>query len=258
MKKVKFFICLTGGLWLISLSLAGQTHIFLDDHFMASSVEMASKRKGIGAIGKYEFGPYRIISGKGGLTSTKSKTGLISNDTRTESKSKSSFVFTGEGMDTITANILVTSVVQIDEQLGFAFRVLTNWSIQEVTENQEVYMATYSFSSDTGVWNMVLTYPATNEAEGETVINMNSPFQGILANSQTTIDIVPEYRWENGRLATIFNPVEGYIFSLQGETVAAVQVFPYNKMFVWIKKDLPDDFKFILAAGAATIMVRKH
>lgn len=258
MKKSTGFVLLIGCLLGINFPLSGQTYIYLDKDFLAASKPMTAKRKGISSIGKYEFGTYKIISGKAGWTTTKGRTGFFSGDTRSESKTVSSFLFTGNDMDTITANIVYTSETQIDEQYGFVFRTLTNWSNQRVASNHEAYLVNYISSQDTSQWNMILSYPVAGEIVGEISQEMISSFRGTLTNSEITIDIVPELRWENGKYGTLFKPVEGYVFNLEGETVAAVQVFPSNKMFAWISQNTPENLKFILAAGLATMMVRSE
>lgn len=242
---------------MLSHYLAAQTYVYLEESFKETSTQMSVRRKGLSTIGKYEFGPYKIISGKAGWTTEKSKTGFISGDTRIESNSKSSFLFTGPQLDTITVNIAFSSITQINENYGFVFRMLTKWSLQEITEN-EVYMATISSSADTGIWSLVIAYPVEDEIafNADITEDMISKFKGEIANPQTTIDIIPEYRWENGKPATVLKPVEGYKFVLMGETVAAVQTYPINKRFVWLRNDLSENLKFMLAAGATTFLVR--
>jgi hypothetical protein len=165
-------------------------------------------------------------------------------------------LFTGKDRDTITANITFTSVSQIDEKYGFIFRELTGWSQLELIQNYEVYAVNFSFSSDSNKWNLVLAYPLEGEIQGEIQQEMISSFKGVLSNSQFTIDILPEFRWENGKYGTLLKPVEGYIFSMKGKDIAAVQVFPTNKMKAWIHSELPEEIEFIVAAGIAAMMVK--
>lgn len=242
---------------MLSHCAVAQSNIYLEGPFEEASTKMQVRRKGLSTIGKYEFGPYKIISGKAGWTTEKSKTGFISGDTRIESSSKSSFLFTGPQSDTITANIAFSSITQINENYGFVFRILTKWSLQEITEN-EVYMATFSSLMDTVIWTLVIAYPVEDEIvfNADITEDMISKFKGEIANPQSTIDIIPEYRWENGKPATVLKPVEGYKFVLMGETVAAVQTYPINKRFVWLRNDLSENLKFILAAAATTLLVR--
>lgn len=47
-------------------SVYGQKIMRLDNELKANSKPMEDKRKGISSVGKYQFGPYRIVSGKAG------------------------------------------------------------------------------------------------------------------------------------------------------------------------------------------------
>jgi len=230
--------------------------MYLDDQFISASQPIPAKRKGIGAVGKYEFGPYKIISGKEGWTTTKQKSEFLSGDTKIQSKTKQSFVFTGFEADTVYANVTVSSVTQIEEHYGFLFRTLTNWSNQEITESSETYIAGFDTPYDTSAWNLILVYPVMGEIAGQIQPDQLELFHGILTNGQIQIAIRPEFRWDNGKPSTLLKPVEGYKFILDEETIAAVQVMPVNKMTVWIRSDLQNDLKLILAAGSAAMMVR--
>ncbi|WP_157638168.1 hypothetical protein [Flexithrix dorotheae] len=257
MEKIKYLPQLIGCFCIFCLPMFGQNYIYLEETFKEASELLAVQRKGIGTIGKYEFGPYKIISGKAGWTTEKSKNWFISGDAQIQSETKSSFIFTTTNRDTAIVNIAVSSVSDVKESYGFFWRALTNWSYLEQTE-REVLLATYSFNSDTSKWNLVLAYPIANEVvyNKEITEDMISKFRGLISNSQMSIDILPVFRWDSGKPATVLKPVEGYTFVFHGETMAAVQVYPVNKMHVWLKKDLPEGLKFTLAAGAATMMVR--
>lgn len=242
----------------MSLCLPAQTYMYLDEAFKSTTKPMPVKRKGIGTVGKYEFGTYRIISGKAGWTTTRGSANFFSGESQFESSSKSTFTITDQQTDTITVNITFTAMTRIEDNHSFLFRTLTGWVSPEVKENYEVYLASYSSSSDTTPWKMMLSYPVGDEIQGSIKSNDLASFHGIFSNEQTTFEIVPEFRWENGKQATLFKPVEGYSFRLHNQTVAAVQVLPFQKMFVWIKQDLPDQLRFSLAAGLATMMVRSE
>ena len=251
-------LCITALLQFAGLKTAGQPYMYLDESLKVAAKPMPAKRKGMGAVGKYEFGPYRILSGKAAWTTTKEKSGFVSGDTQIESKTKKSFVFRGPGNDTVTANISISSFMQLREQYGFIFRTLTGWSDQVVTESQESFYASFRFSSDTGVWNLLLVYPVGEELEWPIRSDMMDLFKGVFSNNQTDIDIEPVFLWENGEPATMFKPVEGYRFLLNGMTVAAVQVLPAQKITAWIRPDLPDHLRLALAAGVAALMVRSN
>ena len=234
-----------------------QKFMYLEESFKKSSQTMSAKRKGFSSLGKYEFGPYKIISGKQGWTLTESKTNFWSGDSKSESLTKSSFVFTGLASDTITANVTHTSVLEIDEQNSFVVRTLTNWYDLETTQS-EVFIADFSSAKDTTKWSLVLAYPVEDEIITEITAEMISRFKGKIVSSNMSIDIVPEFRWENGKSASMFKPLEAYTFQLDGVTIAAVQAFPFHKLFVWIKNDLTDEMKNVLAVSSATMMVRSE
>lgn len=256
MKTLLFSLGFSGIFLLMELPSSGQTHIYLDDQFISSSQAMPAKRKGLSAVGKYEFGPYKIISGKEGWTTTKQKSEFFSGDTKIQSNTKLSFVFTGSETDTVYANVTVSSVTQIEEHYSFVFRTLTNWSEQEITESSETFIASFDTPYDTAEWNLILVYPVLDEIVGEITDEQLALFHGMLTNGQIQIAIKPEFRWDNGKPFTMLKPVEGYKFVLDEVTIAAVQVLPLNKKTVWIRNDLQNDLKLILAAGTAALLVR--
>src|SRR5215470_4877475 len=88
-------------------SASSQNHMMkLEDSLKVNSEFMEAKRKSIGGAGKYEFGPYKIISSKKGATITKEKSKFFSKISEEESKQVSSFVFTGHETDTVEANLV--------------------------------------------------------------------------------------------------------------------------------------------------------
>ncbi len=244
-------------LFVIINSLNGQKFILLDEKLKLGSTPMEARRKGISAIGKYEFGPYKIISGKEGWTTTREKTKLFSRDTNIQSKSRKSFVFTGNDTDTVYANISVSSDARVTEQNGWLFRELTGWSEQIVTESTETFIAGLENSLDTSVWNLLLVYQMAEDIDEPVSMGDLESIHGVLTNGQSTFDIRPVFQWDNGSPSTRLKPVEGYQFVMSNETLAAVQVLPANKMYVWIRGDLEDNLRLILAAGAAVLLVRR-
>lgn len=254
-KHLHYFVFLLF-LFIVNVSLDGQNFIMLDKDLKAGSEPFSAKRRGISAVGKYEFGPYRIISGKEGWTTTREKGGVFKRETNFISKTRKSFVFTGNETDTVYANISISSDVRITELYGWLFRDLTGWSEQIVTESTEIFVAGLENSLDTVVWNLVLVYPVAVEIDGSVSNEHPEYFHGVLTDGQSNIYIKPVFQWENGSYSTLLKPVEGYQFERENEALAAVQVFPANKMYVWIRSDLEDNIRLILAAGAAVFMVR--
>ncbi len=140
---------------------SGQKSMYLEDSFRNSSTEMPAKRKGIGAVGKFEFGPFKILAGKQGWTKTEGKSN-IRGDSESQSVTKSSFKFQGINQELVVVQILYTSTVQVTESNSLVFQMLTNWSDTEI-EHQEFYVAEYDFSGDTTKWSLALSYPIIHD-----------------------------------------------------------------------------------------------
>jgi len=250
------FTSLFGFLLIICvLQVSGQKFMKLDTGLKENSTPMAAKRKGISTVGKYEFGPYRIVSGKGGVTNIRTKTGLISNDTEIRSENRYSFVFVGNGKDTVIANISENSNIEIDDRNNFIFRKIFNWSDSEIIEAMESFVTNFSPLHSDAKWDLVLVYPIPVEVDGYYQTDQKTKFHGILSDGSTEIEIRHVDEWEDGK-TTIFNPTEGFEFFINSRSIAAVQVFPINKMFVWIHQDMNEDMKLVLATAAAALMVK--
>lgn len=66
MKTQKAIIAILGITLITFPVLNGQKIMKLSNELKSSSQPAEVKRKGMSTVGKYEFGPYRIVSGKGG------------------------------------------------------------------------------------------------------------------------------------------------------------------------------------------------
>lgn len=239
-----------------SIGAPAQTYMQLDEALRSASSPLKARPKGISTVAKYRFGPYQITKGRESWTTTRTTTGLFSGDTQLESRTRISFVFTGPpGPDTLTANITLTQATEIEEQHGFFFRTLTGWSNPQLSQSYELYLAEFTTTSPEP-WYLMLAYPLGGEITGEVSEEMISRFRGVLSNQRTSIEIVPELRWDNGRVSSLFRPLEGYVFRRNGEALAAVQTSPPHKTFVWIKESLSPDLRFVLAGAAASLLVR--
>ena len=97
-----------------TLSSTAQKLIRIDENLKLNSEQMRAKRKGISSVGKYEFGSYKVISGKGGWEKSSSKSPLFSDDSSSKYSTRKSFVFVGEEADTSIANITVAENVEVD------------------------------------------------------------------------------------------------------------------------------------------------
>jgi len=255
MKTSIRFVLLIFGLQLTFVqSSSAQKLIRIDESLKLNSQQMKAKRKGISSVGKYEFGTYKVISGKGGWETTTQKSPLFSDNSSIKYSTSKSFVFVSEEVDTSSVNISVAENVAIDGGSWF-IRTFTPWSDAEVKNGEGIYECTFSFSSDTVLWNLLAIYPVAAEVDGFYQMDDHTFFRGILTDNNTLIEIAEINVNEQGD-NSFFNPVLGYEFWLGSRSLAAVQVLPANRWYVWIRDDLDSDLKFLLASAATAMLVR--
>ncbi len=237
-------------------SSSAQKFVRIDDSLKKNSQKMQAKRKGISSVGKYEFGPYKVISGKGGWEKTTQKSPLFSDNSSIKSSTKKSFVFVSDEADTSIVNISVAENVAIDGGSWF-IRTFTPWSDAEVKNGEGIFECTFSFSSDTVHWNLLAIYPVAAEVDGIYQTDDHTFFRGILTDNNTLIEITEINENEQGK-NSFLNPVLGYEFWLDSKSLAAVQVLPANRWYVWIRDDLDSDLKFLLGSAATAMLVRMY
>lgn len=251
MVKILLLLLVTSGIFAPSAS--AQTYIRIDEGLKLNSQVMRAKRKGISAIGKYEFGGYKVVSGKAGWTKSSQKSPLFSDNSSRKSSSNSSFVMVRDGADTVVANLRVAENVEIDGG-SWLIRVLTNWNDAEVKHGEGVFETSFFFSSDSLSWNMVAIYPLMVEVDGMYQMDEHSYFRGVLSDEQNLIEISEITEREDGK-NSLLNPFLGYEFREGSKSLAAVQVLPGNKWYVWIRENLDPQLKFVLASAAAAMLV---
>ena len=167
-------------------SSSAQKLIRIDESLKLNSQQMRAKRKGISSVGKYEFGIYKVISGKGGWETTSQKSPLFSDNSTIKSSTSKSFVFVSTEADTSIANISVAENVAIDGG-SWIIRTFTPWSDAEVKNGEGVFECT--FSSDTVLWNLLAIYPVSAEVDGIYQTDDHTFFRGILTDNNTLIEI---------------------------------------------------------------------
>jgi len=240
----------------IAQSSSAQKLVRIDENLKLNSQQMRAKRKGLSSVGKYEFGNYKVISGKGGWERTTRKSPLFSDNSSIKSSTSKSFVFVSTEADTSIANISVAENVDIDGG-SWIIRTFTPWSDAEVKNGEGIYECTFSFTSDTTLWNLLAIYPVAAEVDGIYQTDDHTVFRGILTDNSTIIEIAEININEQGD-NSFLNPVLGYEFWLGSESLAAVQVLPANRWYVWIRNDLDSDLKFLLASALTAMLVRMY
>jgi hypothetical protein len=223
-----------------SLAIYGQKIMKLDNELKANSTTMEAKLKGISILPKYEFGPYRIVSGKAEWGIGTSTTDRFSSETYTESKSKSSFLFTVNAKDTILVNTMTNANYSKSEREGFLVNVTT------LTGSLDNYTALISPYNDTVLWKMILVTTTEAKQGGDNA-------EGLLTNGVTNIQIRGIKQWEDGK-NTPYMMICGYGFFLENKEIAAVQS-KTNRIFVWLHQNLDEQMQSVLAAASASLMV---
>ena len=234
-------------------SSSAQKLIRIDESLKLNSQQMRAKRKGISSVGKYEFGIYTVISGKGGWETTSQKSPLFSDNSTIKSSTNKSFIFVSTEADTSIANISVAENVTIDGGSWF-IRTFTPWSDAEVKNGEGIFESSFTFSSDTVLWNLLAIYPVSAEVDGIFQTDDHTFFRGILTDNNTLIEITEINEDEQGKNSKL-NPVLGYEFWLDSKSLAAVQLMPANRWYVWIRDDLDSDLKFLLASASTAMLV---
>ena len=235
--------------------ISAQKMIKIDEQLKENSQSFTVKRKGIRAIGRYKFGPFKIISGKQGWVKVPSKSPFFGDHTSIKSSSKHSFVFVNKIGDTCIANIRITENIETDDGNWFS-RTFLNWSDSEVKKGEGVFETDFSFSRDTVPWRLTVIYPVYAEAQnGDIKRDTITKFRGALTSTNTIIEIKKVTIREDGKKRSWLNPILGYELWQGPKSLAAVQVMPVNRMHVWIRDDLDSSLKFILASSLSALLV---
>ncbi len=249
-----------------------QNTLQLDSTLIANSTPIKIKRKGISAIGKYEFDDYKLISGKTGWTTSKSSTSFKS-DSKMGSKSKQSFVFVNRVNDSVVVNsavnteaeILVDSiiniwvgdVVAIEAKNNFFNRTFFNWSGRTLSKGSERFVANLLFLKDNTSWDLSMLSPFMVEVDGGYQMDTSTEFKAILSDGTTEIEIIKTHHIEGAKISLIRGPSEGYEFYLNNKAIAAIQYAPRDQLFIWFHNDLNENIKFVLASVSTALLVKE-
>jgi hypothetical protein len=221
-------------------SISAQRTMKMDADLKNNSTPMPASRKGISAVGKYEFGQYRIISGKSGWKTTNSTKRFLSFETNSESKSKSSFMFLANGKDTLNVNISLNTKTS---QIYFA-------EFSTLSRSNDNFIAIISSPADTVVWRLILAASSGEEVKEHFIA------EGNLTDSVNQINIKMIKLLENGK-KLLMNANCVFEFIWIDKVIAAVQtsIDVSLKRTVWLRSDIDEELKKILAAASASLMI---
>lgn len=239
MKKLSIMMICIALIMVHASQSYGQKIMMLNSELKANSKPLEVRIKGISTIGKYEFGPYRIVSGKAGWGSTRSSKRFADFETRSESKSKSSFVFVANNKDTILVNNSLNSKFRVSDFGGFS-------QLNQSTDN---WVSLISPPADTSVWKLIVVSSYGTEVKGK------NQAEGVLTDGVTNIQIKAVKQWEDGK-SPMFKMICGYELSIDSNSVAAVQSGQASpKRIVWLNQNLNEPLKSIIAAAVASLVI---
>ncbi|MEJ8803701.1 hypothetical protein [Pontibacter sp. H249] len=112
----------------------------------------------------------------------------------------------------------------------------------QLAANKEYY-ASYFTSPESGQWQLVTVDPGHYLARNK--------FEGQVINGVKMYKVAPVYKFEGQKIPT--GDIVGYEFKDDEEVIAAVQVVNNGK--VWMRSDLSNDTRMVLASAAASLLL---
>ena len=262
-------------LGLIFVSSHAQEKLNIDTELRANSIPIHIKRKGISAIGKYEFHNYKLVSGKVGWTTTKDNTSLKANS-KISSSNKKSFVFTNAVKDSVIANMSLNSnaevftdsiinisvgdVVMVNAKNNFFNRTFFNWSGRTLTKGTETFLANVLFLKDNQSWNLLMISPLVVEVDGTYQTDSITEFKAALSNGNTEIEIKKIHQRDDAKTSLLRGPDLGFEFYLNNKAIAALQYhyMSMDQLYIWFHNDLNEQMKFVIATASTALLVKQY
>jgi len=242
-----FFLLITA----FALNGSAQKMMMLNEKLKANSEPLSVKIRG-GSMMKFDFGVYKTISAKAGLTRTSSSSKFFSSVEKSESKQKSSVVMTGNETDTATINISLN--VQSEEVRQMVLSISKGrvaWEREEdpskIKQTRNV-VGLITTNRDTVTWNFIYV---SRESTDNT--NQNESF-AFITDGKKRFDIKKITVWDNGKSPTLYSFV-GFEFYADDMVVAAVQnpMDTFQKKLVWLENGLDEYMKLILATASSIL-----
>ena len=218
MKRFSFLLLL---LVAVVFTQAQDRSIKIDSSLRNNSDILTPKKKII-VGGKYDFGTYKMIRSRHGIEKSRTRQGLFSRVSETESKAAKSFVMVG-GNDTVVVNLL-SKRSHIEERRGGGLD-------PEITASHREINGEIDIKGDTTSWEIKGSYLLTDGDKKIEISRVNESGDG------------------KKSLLWFYN---GYVFTLDKKQIAAVQTL--TKQYIWLDKDLDPKMKLVLAAAAASFL----
>lgn len=188
----------------------------LDDDRLQNSERYEAERKGGSTVGRYEFGEYRIVSGRRAVGESTSRSNRLEGEGEVKQSQALTFTFVGSPGDNTHTEVSAVSHLRYEVPLLGAVAV-----VDDLVEKADTFSAVISRGSDGARWEMILVTRVSPEIEGFVEV------AGFLAGEGQQLEIREVLEWEDGGRSLLYRGI-GHEFVLGGRTLAAVQASPDN------------------------------
>jgi hypothetical protein len=239
------------------LSACGSSlHILVDDELIQNSELLKVDKKKLSPY-KMDFGNYRVLYGMNSLhVDDYSNHSFF---TRYDSYSESRFnnlVLLAETGDTLEIFIEAVS----DYESFSRGLHMSNWVVlggmPSYVSQTEYYAEIISTGTERS-WELLFRLPSAIPVdEPHSYLN---PFheikiEGVLTDGLVHFTVKRTEKNQLGR-RPLFRPRIGYLFYIGEMPVAAVQAVPHHKQRLWLHNDLKPEYRDLLSAASAALMV---
>jgi len=251
MHKIKLYLCLVYFLLLTAYSYGQQKNICISEELSNNSDKLKVKLgiKWSNQIWNFKFGDYKVVGSKTGWKTSKEKSNFFGSKAETEIKYDFAFRLTNKLAD--TAIVRASKNVSVGEIRSFELFDGFFIGDDEVLSQTSFFISHIRLSNQKeGVWTLVLAKSYHKDLDSEEI--------AFLQNEERTIIIAEVSSRECSGDKQQF-PALGFEFIENDKAIGAVQyagrgAFGYNKNMVWLKSDLDENFKLVLAAAMAALM----
>lgn len=242
-------------LCLFSLTLttghAQQKEIVLDSDLQANAERMKVKMgtQWMGKIWKFKFGDYAVTDSKSGWMTTTSHKKMFSFKESSVTEQEFSFELEDGTGDKAVSNVAFSLASEALVAL-FEFGDFAVGTDAPLSGSQNFSAMIYTGSMEEDVWVLVLNKGSNIDGE--------ESFTGFLTNRQQTIHIYPTSSNKEGNDSRSM-PALGYEFVEGERALCAMQYYGggalgYNKNVIWLRSDLDQHQKLILAAAMTSLL----
>ena len=239
--------------------------MLLNEALKENSISYPIKRKGMNAVGKFTFGPYKTINPKGGIT-TSSSGDLFKSDVKASSKRRYSYDLLKNDQDTVAVSLVEKGTLELDDKKSFFYRMITNVDIKindnfsvaigdqpeyEIVKNMQQTDAKFIEKSSGETWQCIVVVPMDSGVEGHF-------FGGLISYRDKDITILEVTKNEQEKNSgdfwgySLYN--YGYEFFQEGHIIAALQSHPMLKPIIWFRKDLDEKTQMIIASTIPVLL----